>query len=230
MRLHCFQHVPFEGLGSIRSWAEASKHSIHTTRFYDGDPLPELDELDWLVIMGGPMGVSDEIQFPWLKPEKAFIRAAVDAGKVVLGICLGAQLIAGALGASVYPNPNREIGWFDVRKSTTDTDIPVLEVFPVNLTAFHWHGDTFDLPKGAVHLAESDGCRHQGFVMNRRVVGLQFHLETTPESLERLIDNCASELTQGPFIQKPEDMRSDPVRFSEINRTMEILLGALARS
>lgn len=230
MRLHCFQHVPFEDLGSIRSWAEASNFSVRTTRFFAGDPLPKIDDLDWLVIMGGPMGASDEIQFPWLKSEKPFIRSAVDTGKVVLGICLGAQLIADALGAAVYPNPNREIGWFEVRKTNTDSKIPVLETFPANLTAFHWHGDTFDLPEGAVHLAESDGCRHQGFVMDRRVVGLQCHLETTPDSLDRLIDNCASELTQGPFIQTPEEMRSDPERFRKINRTMEVVLDALARS
>ncbi len=230
MRLHCFQHVPFEDLGSIRSWADASNFSIRTTRFYAGDPLPEADDLDWLVVMGGPMGASDEAKYPWLKPEKAFIRSAIDAGKVVLGICLGAQLIAGAMGAAVYPNPNREIGWFDVRKTTADNSVPALKAFPEKLNAFHWHGDTFDLPEGSIHLAASDGCRHQGFAINRRVVGLQFHLETTPESLEKLIANCASELTQGPFIQTPEEMRSHPERFREINRAMEILLDALAHS
>lgn len=229
VRLHTFQHVPFEGLGSIRTWAEANSFAITTTRFHAGDPLPALGDLDWLVVMGGPMGVGDRMQYAWLEPETAFIRAAVDAGKVVLGICLGAQLIARALGAAVYPNTHREIGWFEVRKTASSNDIPTVAAFPEILEAFHWHGDTFDLPAGAIHLSQSDACRHQGFAVGRHVLGLQFHLETTPDSLEQLVANCSDELDGGPFVQTPAEMRRDPGRFQAANRTMVRLLDALVQ-
>ncbi len=230
MRLMTFQHVPFEDLGSIRQWAEGRGHSIQTTRFFAGDRIPELHDLDWLVVMGGPMGTKDEDRYDWLGPEKAFIRSAIHHGKTVVGICLGAQLIAEALGAKVYPNPRREIGWFDLKKHPHLSSLPLVERFPDRLEAFHWHGDTFDIPEGAVLLASTEACKHQGFLWGQKVLALQFHLETTSESLERLITHCNAELTPGPYVQTPETMRSRAEGFDRINLAMNRLLDTLAET
>ncbi len=186
MKLHYLQHVPFEGLGIIENWAVSNGFEISCTRLFADEKLPDIGSFDWLVVMGGPMGIYDHEAHPWLMAEKQLIKNTIDAGKTVLGICLGAQLIADVLGAKVYPGPQKEIGWFPLQGSN-----PLL---PETLTAFHWHGDTFEIPKGATHLASSAACKNQGFIYNGRVVGLQFHLETTPQSMEALIENCGDEL------------------------------------
>ena len=196
MRLHWLQHVPFEGLGFIEEWATSREMQITGTHLYAGEKPPSSMDFDWLVIMGGPMGIQDHGEHPWLVEEKVFIRAAIDAGKPVVGICLGAQLIADVLGAKVYPGPCKEIGWFPLRRAP---EAPAW--FPEELTAFHWHGDTFDLPENSIRLASSDACRNQGFIYRDRVVGLQFHLESTPESIRRLVENCRDDLVPGPFVQ-----------------------------
>ncbi len=189
MKLHWLQHVPFEGLGIIEKWVEANGFGISCTRLHAGEQLLGIGNFDWLVVTGGPMGIYDHAEHPWLVAEKKFIRDAIDVGKTVLGICLGAQLIADVLGAKVYPGPQKEIGWFPIQRSEGTPGI-----IPKELIAFHWHGDTFDIPEGATQLASSEACENQGFVYNDRVVGLQFHLETTLESMEALIENCADEL------------------------------------
>lgn len=209
MKLHYLQHVPFEGLGYIAEWAEFRHMEISCTRLYAGDAFPAPDAFDWLVIMGGPMGIYDHEAYPWLVDEKAFIRASIEAGKTIVGICLGAQLIADVLGARVYPGPHKEIGWFPIRR---DPDAP--EWIAEELTAFHWHGDTFDLPEGCIRLASSDACENQGFIYQNRVIGLQFHLESTRQSVEDLLEHCADELVEGPYIQTELQIQSS---FSELN-------------
>lgn len=224
MRLHIFQHVPFEGPGSILDWAQKARLETHVTQFFRDEPLPSLPEVTHLIVMGGPMGVHDHQQFPWLAEEKRFIRNVIDAGRSVLGICLGAQLMAAALGARVYKNPVPEIGWFPIHKSTTAQSDDTAMFLPASLEVFHWHGDTFDMPRGARCLAHSEACRHQGFYLDRRIVGLQFHLETTPESLHALIENCSEEIVEGPFIQSATTMRAVTDRFAPNQNVMEALL------
>ena len=114
LRIHYLQHVTYEGLGSIEEWISSSGHSLTVTRFFESTDLPEMSDFDWLIIMGGGMGVNDDKLYPWLAEEKKFIRQSIDAGKTVLGICLGSQLVSTALGAKVYPNKEKEIGWFDI--------------------------------------------------------------------------------------------------------------------
>lgn len=227
MRIHYLQHVAFEGLGTIESWAEEHGHALTPTHLYAGETLPRLADFDWLLVLGGPMGVGDEAVYPWLGPEKKLVGEAIAAGKVVLGICLGAQIIAEVLGAKVYANRHKEIGWFPL---TRVGQTPAAAFLPPELEVFHWHGDTFDLPPGAEQLARSAGCEQQGFCYKERVVGLQFHLETTPRSAATLIDHCGEELAAatGPYIQTPAAMSAQAERFAVINRVMARLLTQLA--
>jgi GMP synthase-like glutamine amidotransferase len=225
MRAHYLQHVGFEGIGHIDTWLAASGCAVSCTRFFEDPALPAPDAFDLLVIMGGPMSVNDEVEYPWLAAEKRFIRATIEAGKAVLGICLGAQLIASALGSRVYRNPLPEIGWFPVAGSEGGQDN---WRFPVSLQAYHWHGETFDLPAGAVLLASSQVCRHQAFQLGRRVVGLQCHLESTPTTVAELVEHCYGERQAGSFVQSADAMLTVPAgRYSAMHRVLDELLGYL---
>jgi len=207
MKAHVLQHVPFEDLGSIGAYLKNRSAQIDYTRFFEDPKLPALDAVDMIIAMGGPMSVHDEDEYPWLKPEKQFIREAIIQGTPVLGVCLGAQLIAASLGARVYPNPVKEIGWFPIRA------VPVPEEnfrFPKECTVFHWHGETFELPEGAVRLAENDACMNQAFQFKRNAIGLQFHLETTFESAVALLENCRRDIVPGPYIQSETELRAVP--------------------
>ncbi|MDD5021217.1 MAG: type 1 glutamine amidotransferase [Endomicrobiaceae bacterium] len=227
MRIHYLQHVPFEGLGSIECELKKKGHKITSTKLYNEKITTSLKDIDWLIIMGGPMGIYDDEIYPWLKEEKQFIKEAVSAEKIVLGICLGAQLIADVLGAKVYKNKYREIGWFPLT-ITPETDKTILSnVLPNQFEAFHWHGDTFDIPKGAVAIAESDACKNQGFIFNNRVLALQFHLETTPESATALVKNCADELDGSHYVQSEDQISENPQKFSNINKIMSNVLNAI---
>lgn len=227
MNVHVLQHVPFEGLGSIETWLASRGAKISYTRFFQSPQLPDLAELDCIIAMGGPMSVNDEAELPWLKAEKRFVAAAIDAGKAVLGICLGAQLMASTLGARVYPGPHKEIGWFDIESTSNHS---ALFQFPQAVTVFHWHGETFDLPAGATRLARSAVCENQAFQMGDRAIGLQFHLEMTPESVAAIIANCRHELIDGPYIQSEEQMRNTPApMYAAVNSLMAELLAYLTR-
>lgn len=228
MRLHYIQHVPFEGLGSIEPWAKDMAYEITSTRLFNQDPFPSLNDIDWLVIMGGPMGIYEEDKYPWLSKEKNYIEQAMIKGKIVLGICLGAQLIADILGAKVYPNKYKEIGWFPVQKTHHAAETRLADFLPEKIDAFHWHGDAFDNPPGAIHIAKSAACENQGFIFDDQVIGLQFHLEIMDQGARDLIENCGNEITDGPFVQTPAAILADNKRFSKINSYMEELLNHLA--
>jgi GMP synthase (glutamine-hydrolysing) len=229
MRIHYLQHVPFEGLGYIDAWARQQNHDVSATALFGGDPLPALDGFDLLVVMGGPMGVYDTDEYAWLTPEKRFIEQALGAGKKVLGICLGAQLMADVLGAKVYKNRHKEIGWHPVARAAGAQAPLLADLFPEQFFAFHWHGDTFDLPAGAVHLALSEACPHQAFFYPPAALGLQFHLESTRPSIEQLIAHCGHELVPGPYIQSAADIRAQAERIGPSNDRMRALLNHLQR-
>ena len=219
MRAHYLQHVPFEGLGSIEKWLNAKGYEITSTQLYESIKLPELDEIDLLIVMGGPMSVNDEDEYPWLSHEKEFIRNAINAGKSVLGICLGAQLIANAMGAKVYQNTTTEIGWFPIKSTVVGSSS--LFSFPQLTDVFHWHGETFDLPPEASILASSEGCRNQAFQIGQSVMGLQFHLETTPESAKEIVTNCREELIPSQYVQTEMKILSvKNERYNSINLLM----------
>ncbi|MGB5735105.1 MAG: type 1 glutamine amidotransferase [Thiohalocapsa sp.] len=228
MRIHCLQHVPFEGPARIAHWAERRGHPLAVSHLYAGDPPPDLDSFDLLVVMGGPMGVADEAEHSWLGHEKVRIEAAIAAGKSVVGICLGAQLIAEVLGAQVIRNPVKEIGWFPIQLTEAGLATPLLDGLPAAAEVFHWHGDTFTLPPGAMHLARSAQCEQQAFLFDERVLGLQFHLESTPESVAAICAQCAHEITPATTIQTAAEMRGvDADTYSAINLMLETLLDRL---
>jgi GMP synthase-like glutamine amidotransferase len=223
MKVQVLQHVPFEDIGSMRAWFATRGAELQYTRFFESPELPSPAEPDLIVAMGGPMSVNDEDAYPWLRREKQFVREAIAQGVPALGICLGAQLIANALGARVYPNAHKEIGWFPIE----GTAVPEGRFrFPERSEVFHWHGETFDLPPNAVRLARSAVCENQAFQIGERVIGLQFHLETTPESADSIITHCRDELVAGaPYIQSEAELRNTPAAaYTAINRLMEQVL------
>ena len=215
----------------MEPWFLGRGDAIASTHLYRGDPLPVLGDFDWLVVMGGGMSVNDERELPWLVPEKALVRSAIAAGKRVLGVCLGAQMIASALGAKVYKNTFREIGWWKLSRERDAAGHPLGDALPDGNEVFQWHGETFDLPPGAVRLARSEACLNQAIAVGPRVLGLQFHLETTEGSARELIAGSAGDLANpGPFVQAPAAMLARPERFLALNTRMAALLAALAAS
>lgn len=225
MKIHTLQHVPFEGPANFAQWFSRRGHTMDSTLLYERSaPLPDLDTFDFLLIMGGPMSVNDEAQFPWLVDEKRFVEKAINAGKTVVGVCLGAQLIANVLGSKVYRNREKEIGWFPVRLTDEGLKSRSFKGFTREFTAFHWHGETFDLPSGAALLAESGACMNQAFEYDGRVVGLQFHLETTEASAGKLIENCGDEIGPSPFIQGADEMMGKRERFVQLSQSLDMFL------
>lgn len=189
MRVLSLIHHPDETLGSIGDFLAGQKAEVHEALLYEGQALPQSPEgIDAMVLMGGPMSVNDEAIHPWLGPENEFLKAALAADVPMLGICLGSQLIAKALGAVVKPNRVKEEGWFELSLTEAGLGDPLFAgvdpVFPV----FQWHGDTFGLPAGAEHLAASQLCAHQAF-RRGAAYGLQFHVEVT----ERIVEVWAAE-------------------------------------
>jgi len=203
MRIAILQHEPNEWIGSMASWFEAKGYHLSTTMVYLNETLPSIDDFDWLLIMGGGMSVYEEDTYAWLKLEKQLIRDAVAAEKKVLGICLGGQLIASALGAKVYPGEHQEIGWFPVNK--TDA---VASWCPDNLIPLSWHGDRFDLPEGATGFAKSEITPYQGFCLTDKIWALQFHLEATEQSVTDFY-NVTETFPEGDFVQSYQQMLDD---------------------
>ncbi len=230
MRVHYLQHVIFEGLGSIGPILRERGHQLTSTHLYEFQKLPPISDIDWLIVMGGPMGVYDDGKYNWLRTEKRFIEKVIKSGKIVLGICLGAQIISDVLGARVYKNKYREIGWFHISR-LPDVDRTVLSpAIPQQVEVFHWHSDTFDIPGDAISLAKSDACKNQGFIWHDRIIGFQFHLETTWQSARVLLKTCRNELDGSRYVQTEKEILSDHRKFKNINRVMQSVLDVLEKS
>ena len=226
MKVHALEHQSYEGPGRIADWARARGHTLTRTALYAGEVPPPLASFDLLVVMGGSMNIYQHRDHPWLVGEKHFLAEVLAAGKPVLGICLGAQLLADALGGKVFQNAEKEIGWWPVR--VFDRRAP-FAAFPETLTVMHWHGDTFSLPPGARAVADSAGCAPQAFVHGDRVVGLQFHLEQGPVNVAELADACAAELTPALYVQTRAQLAELQPDFAETDAALFGLLDALAR-
>jgi len=225
MNIHYIQHVPYEGLGLIQAWAAENGHQLTATRFFDESwRLPDLDEIDALIVLGGPMSVFDEGQYSWLVEEKQFIKATIDEGKKLLGICLGAQLLANVLEAAVKPAPNKEIGWFPVTATEESKVLPwFYERFAEGPTVFHWHADKFEIPYGAINLASSEANKNQAFAIEDRVLALQFHVETTFADVRVLLENSRADVVPGNFVQ-PEAMLLNDTALAESKQLCNSLL------
>lgn len=233
LRLHGIRHESFEREAEIALWAESRGHSLAHTDLWKGETLPEPGSFDWLLVMGGPMGVYDDDTYPWLAGEKRFLRQAVDAGKLILGVCLGAQLLSVVLGGAVAKNRFREIGWLEVEATPQAAQSRVFRGLPERYEAFHWHGDTFSIPEGALWTAKSEACAHQAFeACGGRVVGLQFHLETNAGSMAEIAEHCADEIVPDPlaqpYIQPVAAMLERPERLGALRGLLDRILDNMA--
>jgi len=229
MRIHWIQHVSFERLGNIEEWIKKNNHQLSCTKQFEEDQLPKLDDFDFLIVMGGPMGVYDTHKYNWLKAELQFIKASIKANKAVLGICLGSQFIACAMGAKVYSGTLKEIGWFPIQIKNNFEHSP-LSFKDSSPTVFHWHGDTFDLPDNAKLIASTKEVAQQAFLINDRIIGLQFHLEQTKDTIKQMISNCGEELLEdGSKIQTENQIKSEISYFDSNKKMMFYVLDYLSR-
>ena len=220
MKIHFLIHLPFENTGIIRSWAEDRGYFFSETRLYKGESVPVSCDFDLLIVMGGTMNIYEDDEYPWLIEEKRFIKSAIDSGKKVLGICLGGQLIASVLGAEVTKNKEPEIGWFEVEKCFEGGNDLLCSLLPEKFVAFHWHGDTFEIPVGAARIFKSSACANQAFIYDGNVLGLQFHPEVTDINVRNLVENCSDDIKEGfDFIQGVPDIL-DGGSFGPLNGVM----------
>lgn len=230
MRIHSLEHEPFEGLANIEVWAKIKGHTITRTHLFKNEDLPDTKDFDWLIIMGGSMNVYEDEKYPWLIPEKKFIADAIAKKKILLGVCLGSQLIADVLGGKVSRNRYKEIGWFPVSLTAQGKQSTIFNNFPENFISIHWHGDTFSIPEGATWTAKNQACENQAFEYDEgRVVGIQFHLEYCENSIDLMFQNCLDDMTEGKYVQKPGDILKNITNVQETNRLLNLLLDNMAR-
>lgn len=229
LRIHCIQHVDFEGIGYIESWAKDNKHQLSYSRLYEKEEFPSQIDFDWLIIMGGPMNIYEKDKYPWLTGEKQFIKESINSDKTVLGFCLGSQLIADVLGAKVKRNKDIEIGWFRVYLTDLGKTHAIFRDLDFSNPVFHWHGDTFDIPDKCEHIAYSEACNHQAFIFHDKVIGFQFHPEVTPYSLANMLENGKNELTKSEYIQTESEITENSQYTAPCNKILATILDRLSK-
>jgi len=182
------KHIEIEGPGLIEYCLDQENIPYQILELKPGIHLPKLDDLTHLVLLGGPMNAYEEDRYPFLKDEDLFIKEAIQRGKRILGICLGAQLIAKALGAKVFKAPVKEIGWYDVSLTRIGSRDPLFSILPKTFPIFQWHEDTFEIPKAGKLIVTSKSIPHQAFRYGENTYGLQFHLEVTEEMIQEWVE------------------------------------------
>ena len=230
LRVHYFQHIHDEGYGSPEPWLRQKDAVISHTAFHElpkgvqAGSLPAIDEVDLLIVMGGSMSVNDEEIYPWLKQEKAWIKVFIEQDKPVIGLCLGGQLIASSFGALVRKNEVQELGWWPVYAVPVDKTAYPYAVFdfPEAVEILSWHGETFELPQGAILLAGNSACARQAYQYKHNVIGFQCHPESTPHALTLYLED-KDEITEytGPYVQTAQELRqTQPAQFAPANQLL----------
>ncbi len=228
METYIFQHVEFEGPGILQKLLESRGHNIHVVKLYAGDPIPHEDDIDFAIMLGGPMSVLDEANYPYFVREKELCRDMIQLGKPLLGICLGAQMIASAFRAAIINAPEKEVGWFPVQWNDCSDKHGTGKG---TINALHWHGQMFKIPKEASKLASSEGCENQAFKLGS-AIALQFHLEASPESVKSMLKNCSEDYanTSGKFIQSEKEIRELSSQYmKEANDFMEKIIDSMLK-
>jgi len=227
MHIHCFQHDHFEDLGYIGEWAKDHNFTTSVTRFDLNPEFPAHHDYDWLVVLGGKMSVKDTDEFPWMLKEIDFIKEAISLGKIVIGICLGAQLVASALGARVYRNTDPEMGFWPVTFSQKAANDSVFRHFPAKLDVLHVHFDTFTLPENAVKMADSEITHCQAFRYGENVFAFQFHFEVSPQNVTTFVHEVAPELVKGKYCQTASHILSLSICCERNNTIFEKILNEI---
>lgn len=228
MRIHCLIHAPFETPFAIETWASVRGHYLTTTHTYNGEKLPlNFDLIDFLIVLGGPQSVCKLDKYPYLKDEIEFIQQAIERNRLVLGICLGAQLIGAALGAPAERSPHREVGVYPVNVLKSGLRDPFFSQLYPTFDALHWHSDMPGITGEMILLAESEGCPHQAFRYGDRVYGLQFHLEFTTQAVNDLIAHCPEDLTPGKYINTEYELKHQ--NYNIINQRLYAFLDMMEK-
>jgi GMP synthase (glutamine-hydrolysing) len=206
MKIIILKHAFYESPDYILKIIKKKKIDYNIINLYKNEKLPDIRSFDYLIIMGGPMGVYEEEKYPWLKKEKKFIKNAIVKNKKILGICLGAQLLAECLGGKVFKNKYKEIGWFPVVLTQAAKHSYVFKNIPTKFVTFHWHNDTFTLPRWCKHIAYSKACKNQAFIYKNNIIGLQFHPEITKDGLRSFLLNCKQKIIKDKYVQNKEKL------------------------
>jgi GMP synthase (glutamine-hydrolysing) len=228
--IHFFQHLPHERCGNIERWARRRGRAVSRTRFARGEMPPADGDIEVLVIMGCARNVYQYRDYPCLPAQRKFAEQFLTRGGKVLGICHGAQVLADILGGRVYQNPFHEIGWHPLTMTAAAKDSS-LSALPDGQRVLHWHGDNFDLPRGATLLASSAACPRQAFSYGAQILALQFHLEIGPGDLDALIEDCRDDFKlSGPWIQTEAEIRAGADRHAAaaeqfLGRVMDAFVG-----
>lgn len=226
LHIHCFFHEDIQDIHIFQLWSEKKKFQLSYTCFNKDFQIPNIQNIDLLIITGSPLSVNDEDAILYLRLEKKLIKQAIQLNKSILGICFGAQLIAALFKQSVYQNSEKEFGWFKIKLSEQGRQNKLFDDFPDEFYALLLHNETFDLPLNAIHLASSEACVNQAFSINNKIIGLQFHLDIIKENLEQ--KEFPAETNR--FCQSSEYVLQQNSHFKNANDLMFKLLDNIAET
>jgi len=231
MKLHLLEHDSEDfSRTNISFWAAEKGHQVNQTFVCNNEELPPVDSFDWLMVMGGSQHAWDEQGNSWLQEEKAFVREALDKGKLILGICFGAQILAEALGGQIFPNEHKEIGWYEISLNREGQESFLFQDIPPSFVTFHWHNDHFSLPASCTRLADSNASRNQAFVCNGRpLVGLQFHPEYTRDMVRYYASEHSQDWTSDDYASTKDEVLARTKEIPDTYWLMEMLLNNMER-